>query len=59
MEIVDEADKVEDMQALARQKWSTRAKALGLEVELPKLNAEEDTNKTDSNTKSKDIQPNN
>ena len=59
MEIVDEADKVEDMQALARQKWSTRAKALGLEVELPKLDAEEAINKMDSNTKSKDIKPNN
>jgi CBS domain containing-hemolysin-like protein len=35
MEIVDEADKVEDMQALARQKWAQRAKALGLEVETP------------------------
>ncbi len=30
MEIVDEMDKVEDMQALARQQWEKRAKALGL-----------------------------
>ena len=59
MEIVDEADKVEDMQALARQKWSTRAKALGLEVDLPKLNTEEAIKKIDSNTKSKDIETNN
>ncbi|PKN67586.1 MAG: hypothetical protein CVU57_02470 [Deltaproteobacteria bacterium HGW-Deltaproteobacteria-15] len=32
MEIVDEIDKVEDMQAMARQQWRKRAKALGLEV---------------------------
>ena len=32
MEIVDEMDKVEDMQALARQHWAKRASALGLEV---------------------------
>lgn len=33
MEIVDEMDKVEDMQALARQQWSKRAKALGLNTQ--------------------------
>jgi CBS domain containing-hemolysin-like protein len=33
MEIVDEADKVEDMQALARQQWERRARALGLDIE--------------------------
>lgn len=33
MEIVDEIDTVEDMQALARQQWTKRAKALGLEVD--------------------------
>jgi CBS domain containing-hemolysin-like protein len=33
MEIVDEIDKVEDMQAMARQQWTKRAKALGLEVD--------------------------
>jgi len=32
MEIVDEMDKVEDMQTLARQQWAKRARALGLEV---------------------------
>jgi CBS domain containing-hemolysin-like protein len=32
IEIVDEMDKVEDMQALARQHWAKRARALGLEV---------------------------
>jgi len=32
MEIVDETDRVEDMQALAREKWAQRAKAFGLEV---------------------------
>jgi CBS domain containing-hemolysin-like protein len=36
MEIVDEMDSVEDMQALARQQWEKRAKALGLEVDRPK-----------------------
>ena len=33
IEIVDEGDKVDDMQNLARQLWVKRAKALGLEVE--------------------------
>lgn len=33
MEIVDEMDKVEDMQALARQQWQKRARALGLKVD--------------------------
>ena len=32
MEIVDEMDKVQDMQAMARQQWAKRAKALGLDV---------------------------
>jgi CBS domain containing-hemolysin-like protein len=35
LEIVDEVDKVVDMQLLARQQWIKRAKALGLEVEEP------------------------
>jgi len=33
MEIIDEMDKVEDMQAMARLQWTKRAKALGLEVD--------------------------
>lgn len=33
MEIVDETDKVEDMQALARRQWEKRAKAIGLQVD--------------------------
>ncbi len=33
LEIVDEMDRVEDMQALARQQWKTRAGALGLEID--------------------------
>ncbi len=33
MEIVDEMDRVEDMQVMARQQWKKRAKALGLEVD--------------------------
>ena len=32
LEIVDEMDKVQDMQLLARQQWAKRAKALGLNV---------------------------
>lgn len=33
MEIMDETDKVEDMQVLARNKWAERAKTLGLDVD--------------------------
>ncbi len=33
MEIVDEVDRTEDMQALARRQWAKRAKALGLEID--------------------------
>jgi CBS domain containing-hemolysin-like protein len=33
MEIVDEMDKIEDMQALARRQWAKRARALGLEID--------------------------
>jgi CBS domain containing-hemolysin-like protein len=40
MEIVDEADKVEDMQVLARQRWAKRAKALGIDVELTPANSD-------------------
>ena len=36
MEIVDEMDTSEDMQALARQQWAKRAKALGLDVDTSK-----------------------
>ncbi len=32
IEIVDEADSVDDMQRLARQRWSRRAEALGLDI---------------------------
>jgi len=32
LEIVDEMDKVQDMQILARQQWAKRAKALGLDT---------------------------
>ncbi len=35
LEIVDELDPVEDMQALARQQWAKRARALGLIVDRP------------------------
>ncbi len=34
MEIVDEMDRVEDMQALARRQWAKRAKTLGLPVNV-------------------------
>lgn len=48
MEIVDEMDKVEDMQALARRQWEKRARAIGLQVdtssqEQTKLNSPADT----------------
>jgi CBS domain containing-hemolysin-like protein len=33
LEIVDEADRVEDMQAFARRLWRRRAKAMGVKVE--------------------------
>lgn len=33
MEIVDETDRVVDMQALARQQWQRRARALGLRID--------------------------
>ncbi|MBW2707704.1 MAG: HlyC/CorC family transporter [Deltaproteobacteria bacterium] len=33
MEIVDEMDRVQDMQVLARQQWAKRVKALGLDVD--------------------------
>ncbi|MFC1494375.1 CNNM domain-containing protein [Thermodesulfobacteriota bacterium] len=36
MEIVDEMDKVEDMQAMARRQWEKRARAMGLEVDTLK-----------------------
>jgi len=36
MEIVDEMDKVEDMQALARRQWEKRARAMGLHVDTSK-----------------------
>lgn len=39
IEIVDEGDRVEDMQSLARQLWRRRAKVLGLEVDPPENEA--------------------
>lgn len=33
MEIMDEMDKVKDMQALARQQWAKRVKSMGVEVD--------------------------
>lgn len=41
MEIVDEVDTVEDLQALARQRWRARAAALGLAPEGPPAGEEE------------------
>ncbi len=38
MEIVDEMDRIEDMQNMARQLWVKRAGALGLEVDAAKQN---------------------
>ena len=37
MEIVDEMDKIEDLQALARRQWEKRAKAIGLQVGTSRL----------------------
>ena len=34
MEILDEMDKVEDMQALARRQWEKRAKTIGLKIDI-------------------------
>ena len=34
IEILDEGDTVEDMQALARQQWRKRAGELGLEIDF-------------------------
>ncbi len=34
MEIVDEADKIDDMQRLARKQWEKRAESIGLDVSL-------------------------
>lgn len=36
MEIVDEMDKIEDMQSLARRQWEKRARAIGLQVDSSK-----------------------
>ena len=36
LEIMDETDSVEDMRVLARQKWTERARALGIDVETLK-----------------------
>lgn len=40
LEITDEMDRVEDMQALARQQWQKRAKALGMEINTSKKEPE-------------------
>ena len=37
LEIVDESDKVEDLQHLARENWKTRAKRLGIIDEDDKI----------------------
>ena len=37
MEIVDEVDKVEDLQALARRQWEKRAKGIDLHGDTSKL----------------------
>ncbi|MEC7120738.1 MAG: CNNM domain-containing protein [Pseudomonadota bacterium] len=51
MEIMDEVDKVEDMQLLARQQWEKRALALGINIDLlyPKEEAESDKSLPESN----------
>lgn len=42
MEIIDEMDRVEDMQALARQQWEKRASAQGLNLENSNLDHSEE-----------------
>ena len=42
LEIVDEADAVDDMQQLARKKWEERAHRLGLETDALHLHAEDE-----------------
>ena len=39
IEIVDEADKIDDMRRLARQKWRQRMERLGIDVRLPDADA--------------------
>lgn len=51
MEIMDEVDKVEDMQVLARQQWEKRALALGIDLDL--LYPKDDTSKDDSDGEDK------
>lgn len=41
MEIIDESDHVEDMQALARKQWRERARALGINTEAMERRSEE------------------
>ena len=38
MEIVDEMDKADDMQAFARKQWTKRAKAMGLDIDASEQN---------------------
>lgn len=45
LEIVDEADRAEDMQMLARQKWAERARSLGLDLDGIELPIDTDTRK--------------
>ena len=46
MEIVDEMDKVADMQTLARQQWERRARGLGINIE--ELNVEAAADETEA-----------
>ncbi len=53
MEIVDEIDAIEDMQKLAREKWRTRAKSLG--IVMPKASSKIQPVKSDKeNTQNKE-----
>lgn len=55
MEIMDEVDKVEDMQLLARQQWEKRALALGIDLDL--LYPKDDATKDDSEAENKTAEP--
>lgn len=46
-DIVDEVDRIENMQAYARRQWERRAKALGLEIQEPEADQSEPPSQTD------------
>ncbi len=53
MEIVDELDNTIDMQAMARSKWESRAKSMGLDIPVRELGADQTGTKNDDGEQSK------